>query len=212
MDVECKCNNCSGSLAFSDELAGQTVECPHCHLETVLFIPHGLSHLPAKPHPAPMPHQFQTGKLDAQCPRCNSENTVKCAMAWQSGTTTSSFSGLGIDLGGDVGGFGGLTKSTTMLAATVAPPSKKPINVFLILLLIVMGLVFLGCVGSLADEDNDSKWSCVFGAIFCLGFIGFSFFALAKDSKRRESVYNSQMHIYLRQWVCMRCGTIYEPR
>lgn len=35
----CPCNNCSGKLEFESAHAGETIQCPHCGMETVLFIP-----------------------------------------------------------------------------------------------------------------------------------------------------------------------------
>ena len=41
MSTEAKgiCQHCEGHIAFPNELAGQTVECPHCKCDTVLVIP-----------------------------------------------------------------------------------------------------------------------------------------------------------------------------
>lgn len=41
MFVKCVCNNCPGHIEFDESSAGQTVTCPHCGVETVLFIPSG---------------------------------------------------------------------------------------------------------------------------------------------------------------------------
>lgn len=35
----CPCNNCSGNLEFDSAHAGETVNCPHCGMDTVLFMP-----------------------------------------------------------------------------------------------------------------------------------------------------------------------------
>lgn len=37
----CTCNNCSGHLEFEASHASETIQCPHCGLDTVLFIPQG---------------------------------------------------------------------------------------------------------------------------------------------------------------------------
>jgi hypothetical protein len=39
MDAECSCQHCSGRIAFPSEASGQSVECPHCKGETLLFLP-----------------------------------------------------------------------------------------------------------------------------------------------------------------------------
>lgn len=36
---KCPCNNCSSNIEFEADQAAQTVSCPHCGLETILFIP-----------------------------------------------------------------------------------------------------------------------------------------------------------------------------
>lgn len=36
--VVCDCNNCSGHLEFDPANSGETVQCPHCGIDTVLFI------------------------------------------------------------------------------------------------------------------------------------------------------------------------------
>jgi DNA-directed RNA polymerase subunit RPC12/RpoP len=38
MFITCECNHCSGHIEFEAENAGETVACPHCGLDTVLFI------------------------------------------------------------------------------------------------------------------------------------------------------------------------------
>jgi hypothetical protein len=35
----CNCNTCSGGIEFEDSQTGSTVQCPHCGIETILFIP-----------------------------------------------------------------------------------------------------------------------------------------------------------------------------
>lgn len=38
-EAKCNCQHCSGHISFPVEMAGQTLSCPHCQLETSLFIP-----------------------------------------------------------------------------------------------------------------------------------------------------------------------------
>ena len=38
-ESKCNCQHCNGHIAFPTEIAGQTISCPHCQLETQLFIP-----------------------------------------------------------------------------------------------------------------------------------------------------------------------------
>jgi len=41
MIAKCVCNNCPGHIEFDESNAGQTVTCPHCGLETVLYVSQG---------------------------------------------------------------------------------------------------------------------------------------------------------------------------
>ena len=43
MNSTCTCNLCSKQVEFESSAVGQTVACPHCGMETMLFIPHGQS-------------------------------------------------------------------------------------------------------------------------------------------------------------------------
>ncbi|HEU6449684.1 MAG TPA: hypothetical protein VFV23_14725 [Verrucomicrobiae bacterium] len=38
-EIKCSCEHCGEHIAFPSEAIGQTIECPHCKLETLLFIP-----------------------------------------------------------------------------------------------------------------------------------------------------------------------------
>jgi NAD-dependent SIR2 family protein deacetylase len=35
---KCKCQHCSGSIEFENQHVGRTTECPHCQMETVLYV------------------------------------------------------------------------------------------------------------------------------------------------------------------------------
>lgn len=50
-EAKCSCQVCNGHIAFPVEAAGQAVECPHCKMETVLFVPPPPPSPPTKPAP-----------------------------------------------------------------------------------------------------------------------------------------------------------------
>jgi hypothetical protein len=50
--IKCSCNNCSGHLQFERQHAGQRVDCPHCGMETLLYVPQGVP--PVTPPPPPI--------------------------------------------------------------------------------------------------------------------------------------------------------------
>jgi len=37
--VTCPCQHCNGGIEFEATHAGESVDCPHCKLETILFVP-----------------------------------------------------------------------------------------------------------------------------------------------------------------------------
>ena len=43
MNSACACNLCSGHIEFESSAVGQTIACPHCGMDTMLFMPHGQS-------------------------------------------------------------------------------------------------------------------------------------------------------------------------
>jgi len=38
MIAKCPCQHCNGRVEFNVEDAGRAIECPHCHMQTELFI------------------------------------------------------------------------------------------------------------------------------------------------------------------------------
>jgi hypothetical protein len=52
MFVKCSCQNCGGHIEFDTSRLGQTVACPHCHLETKLVVPDAGSTLPNPSSPS----------------------------------------------------------------------------------------------------------------------------------------------------------------
>ena len=145
-----------------------------------------------------------------KCPSCDSENTVKCFVAYQAGTNTGSFGGLGIDLQGDIGGFGGISSSQTLLAQSVSPPKapgSNPLGLILLaggVLAIILGIAYYN------DLETHNKFMCVL--IACLGFLSLlaSIYILFIDHARLMKAHKRDLENWARQWVCLRCGTKFE--
>src|SRR5208282_783045 len=85
MLIKCPCNNCSGHLEFEAHQVGVTVSCPHCGLDTVLFIPQA----PLVSSPSPMlikcPCNNCSGHLEfdsrragvtVSCPHCGLDTVL----------------------------------------------------------------------------------------------------------------------------------------
>jgi hypothetical protein len=79
MLVKCLCNNCSGHLEFESSEAGQRVDCPHCGMETVLYVPQ--APLPqqqpiAPPPPIPLPTKAVNPNL-RRCADCGKDVSIR---------------------------------------------------------------------------------------------------------------------------------------
>jgi len=80
----CTCNTCSGKIEFERSQAGQTIQCPHCGIDTVLFIPgietslFGSAKQPPKSEPAFNSVRSFTGNpgMFQTCPTCASRISI----------------------------------------------------------------------------------------------------------------------------------------
>lgn len=147
-----------------------------------------------------------------KCPSCDSENTIKSQVAYQSGTSTGSFGGIGVDLQGDVGGFGGVSSSQTLFAQSVSPPTARGNNPRGLIGLIVGGILTIFSLGFYHNASGSSiKAVCVLlicAGILCL--IGSLYFCFT-DHALVMKAHKRDLEKWARQWVCLRCGTKFEP-
>src|ERR1700722_4549110 len=109
----CACNTCSGRIEFDASLfqAGSIVVCPHCGIETALYIQkNNLSLVTSasnKTTQSQVPSQEQLQGIDSliiiggtDCPRCDSAQTQRLEMAFTMGISQKQGSVIGIDLQG----------------------------------------------------------------------------------------------------------------
>jgi predicted RNA-binding Zn-ribbon protein involved in translation (DUF1610 family)/type II secretory pathway pseudopilin PulG len=68
--AKCNCTTCSGHIEFEVENAGQTVTCPHCGIETLLFIPHGALTYSSKPPVVDSPNREPLSATLRTCRDC----------------------------------------------------------------------------------------------------------------------------------------------
>jgi Zn finger protein HypA/HybF involved in hydrogenase expression len=78
--TRCTCNHCSGHLEFDAAHAGETIQCPHCKLDTVLFVSPGAekpSSPPTAAPPMPVPSLVScpdcggmVSRIANRCPHC----------------------------------------------------------------------------------------------------------------------------------------------
>ena len=156
-----------------------------------------------------------------KCPACNSENTVKCSVAYQAGTATSSFGGVGIDLSGDIGGFGGVGSSQTLLARSVSPPQPraKVFNPLTSLFLIVTRSLFLiaGVIGTAygiidyTEPTPHAKLPDILTICLSVVCLFVAVYLLSAEHARVMEAHRRDLEKWARQWVCMTCGTRFEP-
>ena len=151
--------------------------------------------------------------METACPNCNSSNTMRLAIAYQTGTSTGTFQGLGTDIGGDVGGFGGLTSKQTLFAKQASPPSKPPSHPAGLILFGLGALcAFFACAyysGEFAF-DPSKIWIVVLiaGVIFLLiGTI-----ILVEDHQKKKSMHELALMHWARQWICLKCGSKFKPK
>jgi len=97
MDLKCPCNNCSEHLEFDESAAGETVKCPHCGVDTVLFIPQvALDSQPREPELAPKPKP-KTAKIVAHEQK---KATFRGGIEERLDNSGDVFGGLGVAGGG----------------------------------------------------------------------------------------------------------------
>lgn len=82
MLVKCLCNHCSAYLEFESSEAGKRVDCPHCGMETLLYVPQASppqppQATPSLPTPIPKPSPVQAENLSLRrCADCGKEVSV----------------------------------------------------------------------------------------------------------------------------------------
>lgn len=77
--IKCPCNNCSAHVEFETEQAGQTIACPHCGLDTILFLPRTEKPKPAAAQPTPKNSNLKP------CPFCDHQVSITAPTCPQCG-------------------------------------------------------------------------------------------------------------------------------
>ncbi|HTJ00225.1 MAG TPA: hypothetical protein VL527_15190 [Dongiaceae bacterium] len=133
-------------------------------------------------------------------------------MAYESGTTTGSFGGMGMDTSGDMGGFGGVTTSQTLLAQRVAPPQPPGSKLGGLVLLIAGGLGVLVGPAYYQDTDIKTKWPWVLVGIAGATALLAGIYLVFVEHRRLAKAYDRELDSWAQQWVCKRCGARFAPR
>jgi hypothetical protein len=146
------------------------------------------------------------GYSNMKCPKCESENTQRLEVAFNSGTqninTTSNSAGIGFGSGGRIGFGGAVTKtsgqSQSALAASCAPPAKKPTK-----LLVIAGIVGVMFV---SQVSQGLVGLTVLGLVIA-GFSGYVGYTRHQyNLKEWPKLYQH----WSESWLCHKCGGIYH--
>lgn len=146
-----------------------------------------------------------------KCPKCESENTQRLEVTFNSGTqnisTSSNSTGIGIGSGGRIGVGLGRTKtsgqSQSILAQQVAPPAKKSLKWSAIG--IAIGLV--SALPSLSAGTVSAFLSGVVILTIWSGISGYFFYSRFQfNSKEWPGLHQR----WSESWICHKCGGIYH--
>jgi hypothetical protein len=148
------------------------------------------------------------------CPVCHSGDTCSFPSAWASGTTKTSVDVIGMGLGGSIGVGGGLATSITIQASLVAPPQKKEIAALVLAILVSVAFsIFLAVLTAMAVAE-DNTGSAIASAvslvvmILLIVLLCSLYSSAAKFNERELPIYLAR---WRRQWLCRRCGTVFDP-
>ena len=146
----------------------------------------------------------------ANCPSCQSSNTKTVQMAWASGLRNNSRSttGGGITSRGTIGLGASSSRgvSQSAISAACAPPKPKGLSPKVAGVLTWLAIILL--LGSPVSANSGggfftSLWTIVtmFGGVYA----GYRVY------KHLEAKRIEQLREYASQWICLRCGTTYNP-
>ena len=222
----CLCNTCSGRVEFDASLlqAGTMVVCPHCGMETAIYIQK--KKLAADVKKSSQVENLSQERLQAidsltivggtDCPSCGSTQTQRLEMTFSMGISSSRGMAIGTDLDGDIGiaSYGG--KSQTALSSASQPPKQKSgsgtdiggliIGVMLVFFVIILCFMF-----------DESMTPLVFLGLIILfigyfiGFMKWSHKVNAPIRRYNTQVYPLLMARWRAAWICLRCGKRWIP-
>src|SRR5258706_2734731 len=213
--ANCSCNTCSGQIEFDASLlqSGSMVVCPHCGIETALYIQkNNLAPVRLASRKTTQPQISSEGQLQTiaslviiggtDCPSCNASQTQRLEMAFRAGISNKRGTVVGFDLQGDVGlgSYGGT--SQTGLSMSARPPARKPIGTVYFCAFVIGILIFAGL-----------SWLVNFflGIVAVIGFIVLIYFLTAKDIKYNSEIQPQLLKRWQAAWICLRCGKKWIP-
>ncbi len=141
------------------------------------------------------------------CIKCNSENTQKLRLIYESGTTNLSMQSTSVGAGRDMVLSSAFTStsgtSQSILAERVSPPKKH--SYLAARVLVVVGLLLIVSVREF------SVGGVALGLLGAL-ILGFSIFVFRGSYKHNTQVFPKEYAEWSNTWHCNKCGTIYVEK
>lgn len=198
------CKNCDQPLEAPSSLIGETIECPTCGGTVKLSI---VIEAPAKKTAAATTPVSSSPISSTDCPFCLSNNTMRCEMVWQSGSSKGTFAGLSVGGDGEIGTFGGGTSNQTLLAKTVEPPKEPSIGCAWLFVIPGIFLLLAG-MGTMAKDAVVGFAVLAFGLVFTI----LPVWASNQLTEKEQPKYAKDMVDWKNSWLCLRCGKKYIPK
>jgi len=150
--------------------------------------------------------------VNTKCPHCDSDNTRRVSVIYQTGTSVGSFGGIGVSLDGDVGSFGGISASQTLFARNFQPPARPSSNpIGLIVLTLGCGFVFASFAYYSGAFDFKPSQGWILVAVIGVLLLGAAMIILIADYDKKNRTHHSALKRWAHQWVCLRCGNRFNP-
>ena len=156
-----------------------------------------------------------------KCPACGSDQTASIKIAQARETKTGKFGALGIDMGGDVGFFGGGSATTSKFAASLTQPKipEKSGQDVPAGLIILGWAVAIGCIAwAFFAERQADKASRFMTAAFGIFAALVGHYWMRSNEKRNAMIPDmtaadiaKRKDEWERQWVCYQCGEKFTP-
>ncbi len=155
-------------------------------------------------------------KINTECPKCNSQDTVKLSLLHMSGisnvSTTTKSAGIGIGIASGkklgIGAGGGKGKTTgthqTKLSELSAPPENTGVSFSKmdVIALVVGFIIWCLCISA----GNDT--------LPYLGWLGYGLviaFIYHRGRQKRTTEYEYEYSNWSKKFMCNRCGCVFKP-
>lgn len=145
------------------------------------------------------------------CPHCKSDHCQTLPMIWNSGLSSGSSTGVAYTFGVGATVAQGHSTSVTALAQQAAPPvrpSSSPV-LFVLLAAVVVFFLLLALVSAAVSYVVAAIFVFLGIVVLGVGVTGLVFLQKAKEQDIQS--YNYWFDIWQKTWMCLRCGTRFNP-